>query len=484
MAGSVRSALALARTRTPDVVFVRLARPGGLRALRGARGRVAALVGGKPGRGAWRGALRRARGNANLDVGLARGRGLNLYLRVLRRVTGRHDSRPPAAPRRLRRRAPGANRVRLAWSGRGARAFGLYRNGTLVRRVPKAVGALGGLKCGTEYVVEVDAVDRSGNRSAKRALRVRTADCGGLPRHPEAPLGPADYFVATNGSDANPCTRSAPCASFDRAYRVARPGQVVDVMPGVYGGGDIGVDATKTGATEDVFFRPHEGGAVSVQEMVDIRGSHVELRSMRFAGWYVKPGADDVTLRNIHAAGIIFISSASNVRVLGGEVETAGRHITSDSQIKSISEDAAPPTNILIDGVHFHDFQRPPGSGAHIECLQVGSFVNMTIRNSRFERCNTQGLFIRSWGEGYPVQGLLVEGNFFGELNEGYYPFKFKADLNPDQCSGIVRDNVAEQDMLVEGCGGPVYVANNRRPDGRNVLSCIEGSHCIASRGP
>jgi hypothetical protein len=49
-----------------------------------------------------------------------------------------------------------------------------------------------------------------------------------------ASTGGSSLFVATTGNDANPCTQSAPCLSFDRAYHLAAPGTTVQVASGVY----------------------------------------------------------------------------------------------------------------------------------------------------------------------------------------------------------------------------------------------------------
>jgi hypothetical protein len=44
--------------------------------------------------------------------------------------------------------------------------------------------------------------------------------------------------------DSNPCTAAAPCASFDRAYRAASGGQVVEVAGGSYGNQELDGDAS------------------------------------------------------------------------------------------------------------------------------------------------------------------------------------------------------------------------------------------------
>src|SRR6478672_7407034 len=66
------------------------------------------------------------------------------------------------------------------------------------------------------------------------------------------PPGPT-LFVSPNGSPGGSCGHSAPCNNFDRAYHVARPGDVVEVAGGTYPQQNIRADASKT-SSEDVVF--------------------------------------------------------------------------------------------------------------------------------------------------------------------------------------------------------------------------------------
>src|SRR5687768_17674383 len=72
---------------------------------------------------------------------------------------------------------------------------------------------------------------------------------------PAAPRALAPLHIGPGGSDSNPCTAQRPCRSFDRAYRVASPGQVVEVAGGTYPGQGVRVDAAKS-SSSDVVFRP------------------------------------------------------------------------------------------------------------------------------------------------------------------------------------------------------------------------------------
>src|SRR5947208_2161862 len=45
---------------------------------------------------------------------------------------------------------------------------------------------------------------------------------------------PATLFVSPAGSDSGSCSSAQPCRSLNAAYRLARPGQVVEILAGHY----------------------------------------------------------------------------------------------------------------------------------------------------------------------------------------------------------------------------------------------------------
>jgi hypothetical protein len=244
--------------------------------------------------------------------------------------------------------------------------------------------------------------------------------------------------VSTNGSDKNACTAIAPCGTLNRVYRAAVPGQTVEIAAGSYPGQVIKPDPSKT-SNEDVVFRPAPGASVTFTGELTIQASHLEIRDVTIAGnnWHVKQGADDVTMRNVRASKI-FITSASNIRVLGGEV---GPTENSDPQIKTASETAPVPTNILLDRVYFHDIIRTNPS-AHTECLQIMAGNGIVIRNSRFERCATHDILIHPFLTDR-IRNLLIENNWFAATIEGFY------SLRVGDCeNALIRNNSATQNMI------------------------------------
>lgn len=254
----------------------------------------------------------------------------------------------------------------------------------------------------------------------------------------------ATLYIDPTGSDANPCTSTQPCVTLNRGYRAAQPGDTLYVRPGSYPGQTINVDPTKTSST-DVYVHGVNSAPVFTG-MVQIFGSHITFRYLTFAGgWYAKPGSSDLRFYK-DSSKILFISDATQVSVEWGDV--GGSSSGSDSQITYGSSD------ILIRGTRFHDVTRPPGSGAHTECLQVGGATRLTIELATFENCATHDLFIRSWGAGSPIRDIVLDGNTFKRTLEGFYVAQLLDDLAP-QPSGpfTVTNNTCEQHIHINVTG-------------------------------
>jgi hypothetical protein len=419
-AASRASALALARSRVVDVVFVR-APPSRLASLLGVHERVVgvAVLRGPPSP-SWPSAVRTARSSRSTDLGAAprgggQARALSEFLRLLARLVARTDERPPRKPTGLA--SPGAVRtaVALAWrEARTAVRYAVYRNG---QRVGSATGrsfTVSGLSCGRSYLFEVDAVDRAGNRSPKAALVTATDACSST----GSPSAPPTVFVAPTGSDGSPCTKTAPCKSLDRAYHVAAPGETVEVAGGSYPSQTI--NAKAGAAPPHVLLREtpgarvvlgDEGATVGCLEFegaqyVTVKGfetSYTTVGGQRHqCGVTIgRSDAHHVTLEDIDAGMIWF--GADDVTVLGGDF---GPGIDENTKIEFGTGHA--PRNILIDGAVVHDQRRHQD---HPECVALWGGSGITIRNSLFYNCEVFHLWIVANNE--TISDVLIEGNTF-----------------------------------------------------------------------
>ena len=111
----------------------------------------------------------------------------------------------------------------------------------------------------------------------------------------------AARYVSPNGSDAGSCTRSNPCRSFNKAYAVSRPGTVVIVFGGSYGGQRITARPKAHGPK--ILFRPARGASVTLHSIRVVRGSYITFRGFRVVDdTYNEPGAQRIRRSGEHEA--------------------------------------------------------------------------------------------------------------------------------------------------------------------------------------
>ena len=253
----------------------------------------------------------------------------------------------------------------------------------------------------------------------------------------------ADVYVATGGDDAT-CARGKrdlPCLTFNKAYDIARQGDVVEVAGGAYGAQSIVRDDKYT--TRDVpgvTFRPARGAKVTIADMkfgrwVEIEGgaadapSNITIRDMadnrtavgnsgslnggaiNDCEWTSGTNAYYITVVNIDACNMQ-ISGSHFVTIRGGDWGPCTTGIPGSDGCSNMKIVDGPSTNITIDGAYIHDFRIVPGSGEHLECLFIVSGLNMTIRNSTFEDCEFYDIFIQRY-DGHELRNLTIQNNFF-----------------------------------------------------------------------
>jgi hypothetical protein len=91
-------------------------------------------------------------------------------------------------------------------------------------------------------------------------------------------------YVSVGAGSESPCTRSEPCGSFDRAYKVARPGDRVVIGGGVYPEQVIRVDARKLLAQRPVTFTVAKNASVVVQGDLKMLGSNAVFEGSKRRG--------------------------------------------------------------------------------------------------------------------------------------------------------------------------------------------------------
>jgi len=232
--------------------------------------------------------------------------------------------------------------------------------------------------------------------------------------------------VSPNGSDANQCARTAPCASFQRAYRLAAPGAVVVVHGGTYPSQRLTAVPAKRGP--NIVFRPAKGARVVLggltfgtdtasegPKYITVRGmklSYADANHQR--GIDVRPGAKQIRLEYMDA-GDFTTWQSNGVTVIGGDYGPC-RAPASGCWLNNIDVS----NNVTIDGATFHDYNYLPACVASADCHWRSIYINgghnitlrnSTVRNSVFAPWTTiSGSLAAARGN----DGILIENNQFG----------------------------------------------------------------------
>ena len=366
------------------------------------------------------------------------------------------DTTPPSTPPALAV-APASSSIGLSWGASsddvGVTGYNLFLNGSKVGTTAATSYTFSGLACGTVYTLGVDAYDAAGNQSGKATLSPGTSAC---PAPPPGGSGSASLYLSPVGSDANPCTQAAPCRTFDRAYHAASLGTIVLLASGDYGGQALSYNAGFVSASSPVVFQPAPGATAQLSGELSLRASsasqpiaNVEFDNLTVGDIYVRY-VRNVTFRNVTNT-FFFVRSSDNVSFIGGS--SGGDHYGNSDTIGSMGSGTPASTNVLIDGVRFHDFNNDLSPGTHDECVFIQESSGVTIRNSTFANCRDFDIYGNVLFGG-SINAVTLEGNHFGVTAPvGYYAFRANVGTY------VFRNNAWDQGMAndapvsTSGCG-------------------------------
>lgn len=305
----------------------------------------------------------------------------------------------------------------------------------------------------------------------------------------------ANYYLATNGNDSNPCTQSQPCKSFDRALQVAQRGDTVEVAAGTYAAQHL--ENVPGGTSGHVLFRPANGASVQIGNggtnnckgsstttfwQLCIEGSDwIELRDFKVFNDGVKGaigiiksgsgvGSNDIILRNLSALTVRMQGRMDNIQILGGEY---GGDMTDGTfvHVSHYDTEGQFPSNITFDGVRFYD-TRSLNAGDHMECILANAFTNLTLINSRFEMCGQNGTstanihFNDDLGDS---SGYTIRNNFFGN-NAGQPEVVINGDIAGTKIFEF--NSIDGAVSITDGfSGGPMTVRGNYG----GSINCVSG---------
>ena len=262
-------------------------------------------------------------------------------------------------------------------------------------------------------------------------------------------ISTANLFVAPNGNDdgarcrlfrtpvPNPDVSGRTlCASFNRAYQLARPGDTVEIETGSYPGQTL--LQKRTAAAPNVVFKPAIDGSVTIEDLTT-RGDHVRLENMTVAtganhlrGW--ASTGSNVTLAGVRITGpyarVDLGGDSRNVTWRDGSLGTPGNTTNRVCGLDGgPSGDPEPVeiglvSNLLFSNLDFYPFIPDLGNPAcgtdgvmHLETIRVNNGVqSFRLERSRFHRgdgSNTARLFVTRLG-GANSDNLQVVNNWFG----------------------------------------------------------------------
>jgi len=296
-----------------------------------------------------------------------------------------------------------------------------------------------------------------------------------------APKASSPLVVSATGNDHNPCTFAAPCLTFDHAYHVASPGQVVQVAGGTYPVEKMTGDPSKAGASANVVFESIPGqlavvGGIrgsGISHVTFLGGSHHDLTPAT-AGITLKPnptamdtGGDfdvydcstavEVANMDMRQFGI---NGSDHITVAGGTVggydNTPGDSFVGGPYGGRTAAGctAEVPSNILITHVLFHDVLRTLRPKAHPDCVQFYGTAGTVVDGNVFVRCGTSDLLARPatniWRQN-TIDNLVIQNNFF--------------------TPAVAGGKVLGLGTSTDSCG-KIVVAYNTSPAGLSAFAC------------
>jgi chitodextrinase len=405
------------------------------------------------------------------------------------------DTQAPTTPTALAVTGTTASSVSLAWSPStdnvGVAGYGIY-NGALVASTGSTSYTLSGLACGTAYTLGVDAYDAAGNRSGTATTPASTSAC--------PPPSSANVYVSPSGSDSNACTQAAPCKTFDRAYRVAQPGDTIQLAGGTYPDQTINVDTSKVGASADVVFQPAATATVTINGDLNVYGSHIDFRgsaspyniklhNLEVIGTAGSNTANHDTFENLDGAGFE-IGPTSFITIKGGDWGpnyvcggggTVENKIGPDGAIMNQW-----PTNIVLDGLYIHDQNSEDLNNCHMGGLFLVSGGPITLQNSVFSQNVVYQIQIQDFTNASccgmdfgPPHDLTIQNNWFGP------PVTGLADPGGDQAN----DNQPELqfDTRNSTCWKNILIRNNSVTNGIDMSfdnpSCYQNVRVVGNVG-
>lgn len=224
---------------------------------------------------------------------------------------------------------------------------------------------------------------------------------------------PRSWYVSMKGTDVGKGTQALPLRTIARAASLARPGDVIRVMPGTY----------------------------SESLVLESRGTNAVAITLRGEG----TARPTITPANRAPGALIFVRGNWNLENLHLDIDEAPMaalvfHVGADGSRLADSElrDGRAGAGVIVQGARnvviednlIHHFIKP-GDDSH-GIVVVGPSRNTTVRNNNIH--HNSGDSVQCQAGSAPAETLLVQGNELHDNGENGVDIK--------QCYGVtVRDN-------------------------------------------
>jgi hypothetical protein len=220
---------------------------------------------------------------------------------------------------------------------------------------------------------------------------------------------PANVYVAPDGSDEGVCLDTAPCATLERAYLVANPGQVIELGAGQYA--PQWLHRRTSAGGEAILVRPARGAEVVLPDL-STDAQNVIVRGVTIGQLNFEPGSRDLTFFStvISPGGFGGGRDADRIAILGS---TIGPGNPNEYSIIGAQRE------LNLSGNRFTTYANTEERGCCGTCLLVTGGDGVAVRANRFEKCGDVGLALTQWGENEAPTNVLVENNFIHVEPEG-----------------------------------------------------------------
>ncbi|HEX5748263.1 MAG TPA: right-handed parallel beta-helix repeat-containing protein [Archangium sp.] len=230
---------------------------------------------------------------------------------------------------------------------------------------------------------------------------------------PAEPVG-RSWYVSTKGSDGGAGTLEAPLRTIGRAAALAKPGEVIRVLPGVYAE-ELVLESRGSGVAP-ITLRGEGAERPRLVPKDRVRGAILRVQGR----WNLENLHFDVAGASMFA--VLFDANAVQSVLSGSELNggTAGAGVCVEGA-----------RDITVRNNHIHHFIKP-GDDSHGVAV-VGPARNIVIRDNDIH--HNSGDSIQCQPGSGPADGVLIEGNTLHDEGENGVDIK--------QCLRVtVRDNV------------------------------------------